>query len=261
MMKYKAVITPAEGLDISRTILKLDEYLKEYWGEEVYHIQTGESRVLRNTDLFDFDIKIEQPFDFYGSKDKTDFQYLKEHDYKLSPAKTEIFRFIVTPDYVEVYFYNSFITNERERQFYKIVENIKTALKKDLPLVRTKVIHKYLTDVMYRYRRNEGKVGFSLCPSIDGENYKSSLFIFWSDFAYLRAFIYQVYPQRWNGGEDSFDNTSWNDIRKEEWLQILNNMKSYTTNDIKLSAFYSFIINWVEEQLKWASYICIWGNL
>jgi len=261
MMKYKAVITPAEGFNISGAILKLDEFLKEYWGEEVYYIRTNENRIVRNTDQFDFDIKIEQSFDFYGFRYKNDFQYLQEHEYNLSPAKSEIFRFTVTATYVEVCFYNSFDSNERERQFYKIVENIKAALKIDLPLIRTKIVHEYLTDVMYKYRRNEGKVGFSLCPSVDGDNYKSSIFIFWSDFAYLRAFIYQVYPQRWDGGEDSFDNTSWNDIQKEEWRQILINMKNYKTNDRKLSAFYTFIINWIEEQLKWANYICIWGNL
>lgn len=46
-----------------------------------------------------------------------------------------------------------------------------------------------------------------------------------------------------------------------EWMRILKSLKDYKTNDIKLSAFYNFIIHWIEEQLLWANYICIWGNL
>lgn len=262
-MRYKTVITQAEGFNISLTILKLDEYLKEYWGEEVYYITTKGNSILRNTDLFGFDIKIQSSFSFFGFRDKNNYQYLQEHDYNLSPAKAEMFSFTVTTNYVEVSFFNSFSTNERERQFYKIVENIKAALKKDLPLIRTHIVHEYLTHIMCKYRRSEGKIGFNFIPSVDKRDYKAydSIFIFWSDFAYLRPFIYQVYPKRWNGEEDCFDDTGWNDIHKNEWLLILDNLKSYKTNDIKLSVFYAFIIEWIEEQLKWAEYICIWGNL
>jgi len=65
---------------------------------------------------------------------------------------------------------------------------------------------------MFKYRRSEGKIVFRLVPFDNIDDFKTydSIFIYWSDFAYLRPFIYQVYPQRKENREDGFDDTSWN---------------------------------------------------
>ena len=263
-MRYRAIITIDTELNIKETILRLDEFLKEYWGIETYYITNQENRILRNTAIFDTGMKTIKFFPlYYAFRKIEDHNYLQKNGYNTTPPKVELFSFIVKVGNIEVDFYNSFETNEREQQFYKIVENIKKVLEVPLPLVRLYIINRYSTKVMYKYRRNEAKVGFYLIPASDIRDFKNteSIFIHWCDFTYLRPFIEQAYPQQWENGESCFDNTSQNYIRKDEWEKILNNLKSYKTNNSKLSSFYNYIVKWVEKELMEANYISIYGNL
>lgn len=256
-MKYKTTITKSNGFDINQTVLKLDEFLKDYWGSEKYYI-IFDNDIEMNTDIFENNINFQTSFSFFGFIEKSNFLYLQEHDYSITPLRTEIFRFLITTNYLEINFYNSFTTNEREKQFYKIIENIKTAITKDLPLIRLKVVNDHLTDVRYKYRKREGKVGFKFSSSNKEESnkYEDSIFIYWSDFEYLRPYIYQIYPK------DDFDNTSWNTISKSDWIKITDSLKNYNTDgNLKLSAFYNYIIQWSEAQLASANYIDILGTL
>ncbi|GEM_PF-4723079 len=60
-MIYKATITSGAELNITRTILQLDEFLKEYWGTEVYQIKTS-SGILRNTDVFELGMRLSKEY-------------------------------------------------------------------------------------------------------------------------------------------------------------------------------------------------------
>ncbi|MDU1891793.1 MAG: hypothetical protein E6767_13990 [Dysgonomonas sp.] len=262
-MQYKITITPNANASITQIALRLDEYLKEYWGSGIYYIRLISDRIFRNIDLFEPGMNWqEQSLNFYAFQKVEDYKFLQKSDYSITPPKVEIFGFHLKQNYIEVRFYNSFENNERERQFYKIAENIKAALKTDIPLVRIYPRDEYCTEVMHKYRKSEGRIGFELIPtSIFGEIKACDyIFIYWSDFAYLRPFIKKVYPQKWNK-DDIFDDTSSNFINKNEWSQILVNIKQYKTNDVRLSAFFTYIAEWIENQLSWANYICIYGNL
>ena len=250
-MKYTKIISIDS---ITDAVLKADEFLKEYWGQELFYINVN-NQAMQNGDVFEPQFQINNDtFSFFAYRNKGDYEFLKSNGFNQTPDRSEIFVFNFNLQSAEMQFYNSFETDERERQFLRLTDDFVKILEQDLPLIRIIEHKKGVCDVMCKYRRSEGRIGFSFMPYIDDNDYikrKEHIWIYMSDFKILESFM----------NVENFDYTGDNDISKEEWILIIERMKTYNTDDIKVKAFLDYIVNWIETELRWANYIEVCGNL
>lgn len=205
-MKYSTIIPICTNQSLASHLLKIDEFLKEYWGSAQFFIYTKESGIIAEpnfSDLF-FDGSF-RTLQFFAFKSPDEYEYLCRENHVIThDKKSEVFCFTIDAVKIEVCFYNCFETDERFRQFDKIISDLKQVLSNDLPLVRTRAsTNGRVMSVMYKYRRNEGKTGFSFDPVDDEDAYYNndnpSLFIYSSDFEYIKPFILSIFPRRLKG--------------------------------------------------------------
>ncbi|KIX22688.1 hypothetical protein SY27_02370 [Flavobacterium sp. 316] len=115
--------------------------------------------------------------------------------------------------------------------------------------------------------RNE--IGFILwAENKDGENYKTKkrndTFIPTADFDYVINAFRSVFPLQnsWNNSiEENFDvyGTNWFD--NKTCRIITDKIRQSKFEELKVTKFRNELIEWLEEKLKYADYIVVYGNL
>ncbi|MVO09406.1 hypothetical protein GOQ30_09570 [Flavobacterium sp. TP390] len=115
--------------------------------------------------------------------------------------------------------------------------------------------------------RNE--IGFILWPeNSDGENYKTTkrndAFIPSADFDYVIKEFQSVFPieNPWDKSiEVEFDVCGHNYFNKNICEIIIEKIKQAKTDELKVNKFKNDLIGWLNEKLKYADYIVVYGNL
>ena len=116
-------------------------------------------------------------------------------------------------------------------------------------------------------QRNE--IGFILWPeNKDGENYKTKkrndVFIPTSDFDYVINEFKSVFPLEnpWNKNiEKKFDVCGHNYFDKKTCLIIIEKIKQTKTDESIIAKFKNELIEWLNDKLKYADYLVVYGNL
>lgn len=257
-MKFSQEIRLGTSVELCEKILRIDEFLKEYWGYSIFKVSDLSTGVLDNRQFIQqlSSIQDKESIDLFAFLDIKDFEELKKSDYQCTPRKAEIFSFCITKDIINVNFYNSDEGMQRECQFYKIVDRFKETIEQPIPLVRIFRCKDGTINVMCHHRSKEGKIGFSF--SSDKNEEADCLFIYWVDFEIIRSSIVEGFNISCRG-TDVFDNTSCNEINKSGCIHIIESLRNKTLSCNKEKAFVEYITNWFEKQTD--KMVCVFGNL
>ncbi|MFE4570867.1 hypothetical protein [Paenibacillus chitinolyticus] len=143
-------------------------------------------------------------------------------------------------------FFNRLEDNSRQKQFEKIVLQIKEHM--EHPTLTLDITQKdNLIDVRQFHRRGDGNIGYGL-------------WIYRKDFHLLYEGIKEVYPLKVKGFEN-FDHTGMNFISKSEWKVILNHWSILAISNPSSAEFIDYVGRWVVATLKRVDEIAIEGNL
>lgn len=251
-MKHQAQCYVDEAIEAKEVGARIIEFLKEYWGFDEIQLRYLESDQVDLT--------------FFAFWNLDDYRALQATNFCKTPYRKEVFRFDIKDTCLTISYFNGFDNNEREKQFERIVSLIEKAIREPVPPFRIRTISPYLADVMYRYRRKDGKIGFLFSPTSYGSKYGkvcgNSIFIYWDDFEYLRKTIIEGFDLT-DTDKEGFDNTSCNQIQKAGCEFIINHLRNYKTENPNLLAFVNYVASWIEDSLsKDDAYgILIDGNL
>lgn len=119
------------------------------------------------------------------------------------------------------------------------------------------------------YLTPSNEIGFILWPeNRDGENYKTTkrndAFIPTADFDYVIKEFKSVFPLEnpWNKSiEEQFDVCGHNYFDKKTCGIIIEKIKQAKTDELKVVKFKNDLIGWLNEKMKYADYIVVYGNL
>lgn len=137
----------------------------------------------------------------------------------------------------------------------------------------TKAIEKINTkQVIITTRENptpRNEIGFILWPeNKDGENYKTKkrndAFIPTADFDYVINEFRSVFPLQnsWNNNiEEIFDVCGTNWFDNKTCRIITDKIRQSKFEESKVTKFRNELIEWLEDKLKYADYIVVYGNL
>ncbi len=162
-------------------------------------------------------------------------------------------------------FYNRYEDNSRQKQFEKIVLQIKAHM--EHPALTLHITKKEnLIDIRQFHSRVNGNIGYSLSPYMKDEkghwrlNLDVGLWIYREDFHLLYEGIKEVYPLKGNGYEN-FDHTGINFICASDWTVILNQWSKLAISNPSSTEFIHYVSHWVITTLNHADNISIEGNL
>ncbi|GKS12432.1 hypothetical protein YDYSY3_34320 [Paenibacillus chitinolyticus] len=162
-------------------------------------------------------------------------------------------------------FFNRLEVNSRQKQFEKIVLQIKEHM--EHPTLTLYITQKdNLIDVRQFHRRGDGNIGYGLYPYAEDEkghwrdNLGVGLWIYRKDFHLLYEGIKEVYPLKVKGFEN-FDHTGMNFISKSEWKVILNHWSILAISNPSSAEFIDYVGRWVVATLEHVDEIAIEGNL
>lgn len=259
-MKFSETVNVDVTLSLKEKILRIEEFLKEYWGSGKFKVALSDSNMFDNKNLIaQSEILLQQEIsNIYAFLNYADYEELKTNTYQCTPRRTEVFGFNIKNETIEFNFYNSDEGKQRERQFQKIVDKFKATIKESVPSVRTFLSKYGSLEVMCHHRSREGFIGFTFSPQPNGID--NRIFIYWEDFEILRAAIVEGYNFGQNN-TDSFDDTSRNFISKEGCMHIVTSLKNSSRGCDKEKAFVKYICDWFEQQISENKGVYIIGNL
>ncbi|MCP3776649.1 hypothetical protein NLX71_25745 [Paenibacillus sp. MZ04-78.2] len=162
-------------------------------------------------------------------------------------------------------FYNRLEDNSRQKQFEKIVLQLKEHM--GHPALTLHITQKEkIIEVRQFHHHGDGKIGYGLYPYAEDEkghwreNLGVGLWIYREDFHLLYEGIKEVYPRKEKDFEN-FDDTGMNFIRKSEWKVILNHWSKLAISNPSSAEFIDYVSRWVIATLEQVDEIAIEGNL